>query len=61
MKYGNKTKAKGTHRSMGKKGGVTAGLEAGVAETQAVGKTGPDEVAGSHRPKAQRHGSIAMG
>ena len=61
MSYGSKKQAKGTHRSMGKKGGASAGLEAGIAETQKVGKTGPDEVSGSHRPKAQKHGSIAMG
>lgn len=51
--------AKGTHRSMGKKGGATVGLESGVAETQKVGSTQPDEVSGSQRPKAQRHGSVS--
>tara|TARA_R110000765_G_scaffold195825_7_gene301306 strand:+ start:7352 stop:7531 length:180 start_codon:yes stop_codon:yes gene_type:complete len=54
-------KASGTHRSMGKKGGVTPGLESGVAETMKVGNTNPDEVSGSQRPKPQKHGSIAAG
>ena len=53
--------AKGTHRSMGKKGYGETGLESGIAETQKVGNTSPEEVKGSQRPKPQRHGSIAKG
>jgi hypothetical protein len=52
-------KASGTHRSMGKKGHTTAGVESGVSEVGKVGNTNPDQVSGSPRPKPQNHGSIA--
>ncbi|MFG6159629.1 hypothetical protein ACGTNG_12555 [Halomonas sp. 1390] len=52
-------KQKGTHRSMGKTGGVQAGLESGVASTEKVGNTNPDQVGSTGRVKPQSHGSIA--
>lgn len=53
--------AKGTHRSMGTKGGVTAGLESGVAEKMAFkAGTGPETCKGTDRPKPVKGGSIAM-
>jgi len=53
-------KASGTHRSMGKMGGVKPGLDSGVTESMKIPKdSGPDTVSGSQRPKAQKHGSIA--
>ena len=50
---------KGTHRSMGKKGGTTAGLESGVAEVQKVAEEKPS-LAADTRPKPKKHGSIAV-
>lgn len=52
-------KASSTHKSMGKKGYASTGLDSGLSETAKVGKTAPEEVSGSQRPKPQRHGSIA--
>ncbi|MDP1931905.1 MAG: hypothetical protein Q8L60_10650 [Gammaproteobacteria bacterium] len=53
--------AKGTHRSMGTKGGVTAGMESGVAETMSLkAGQGPDITKDAQRPKAVKGGSIAM-
>lgn len=52
-------KATGTHRTMGKKGHTTAGLESGVSEVAKVGNTSPETAGGSQRPKPQKHGSIA--
>lgn len=51
-------KASATHRSLGKTGGASAGLESGVAEVAKVGKTEP-ETCKSDRPKPQSHGSVA--
>ena len=53
--------AKGTHRSMGKKGGETAGLESGVASVEKYKATeGQTTCSGTQRAKAEKHGSIAM-
>lgn len=49
----------GTHRSMGKKGGTTAGLESGVSSVEAIKQSVPD-LAKDTRPKASKHGSIAV-
>lgn len=53
--------AKGTHRSMGTKGGVTAGMESGVAEKMSF-KTGQgvEITKDAQRPKPVKGGSIAM-
>jgi len=52
---------KGTHRSMGTKGGVTAGLESGVAEKMSFkAGQGPTICEGTQRPKPAKGGSIAM-
>jgi hypothetical protein len=46
---------------MGSKGGVTAGLESGVAEKMSYkAGQGPEITSGSQRPKPQKGGSIAM-
>lgn len=54
-------KASGTHKSMGTKGGTTAGLESGVAEVQSMKAGEGIEVdSKTQRPKPKSHGSIAM-
>lgn len=53
--------AKGTHKSMGKKGGTQAGLVSGVAEVQShKAGMGVEVNEKSQRPKGKSHGSIAM-
>jgi hypothetical protein len=53
--------AKGTHRPMGSKGGATVGLVDGVSEVQKhKAGVGVEMTTDSQRPKAQKHGSIAM-
>lgn len=53
--------AKGTHRSMGSKGGATAGMESGVAEKMSFkAGQGAEIVSGSQRTKPVKGGSIAM-
>jgi len=53
--------AKGTHRPMGSKGGSSVGLVDGVSEVQKhKAGQGIEIVSDSQRPKAQKHGSIAM-
>ena len=54
------SKASGTHKSMGKKGGASAGLESGIAETMKVTKPESKEVGNTGRVKPSKHGSIAM-
>lgn len=52
--------AKGTHRPLGKKGGVSAGLESGVASVEKyTAGQGVDITEKSQRPKPKGHGSIA--
>lgn len=52
--------AKATHKSMGKKGGVSAGLESGVAETMSIDrKPASHEVGDTGRVKPQPNGSVA--
>lgn len=54
-------KAKGTHRPLGKTGGVSAGLESGVAEVKSLKESqGPARVEGSQRPKPEKLGSVAV-
>lgn len=56
-----KRKASGTHRSMGKTGGTTAGLESGVAEVKShKAGQGVAITQGAQRPKPVKRGSIAM-
>lgn len=53
-------KASATHKSMGKKGGAEVGLESGVAHVEKYhAGQGVEVDSKSHRPKPQRHGSIA--
>ncbi len=52
---------KGTHRTMGTKGGVTAGMESGVAEKMAFkAGQGVEICSGTERPKPASRGSIAV-
>lgn len=54
-------KASGTHRSMGTKSGATSGLESGLSEVQKYkAGQGVEINSKSERPKAKKHGSIAM-
>lgn len=53
-------KASGTHRTMGKKGGESAGLESGLSDVQKCkAGQGVEITEKSQRPKAKSHGSIA--
>ena len=54
-------KEKGTHRSMGKVGGASEGLENGLASVEKF-KTGKgvEICKGTERPKAKKGGSIAV-
>lgn len=52
--------AKGTHKSMGTKGGASAGLESGCADVQKYkAGQGVEITGGSQRPKPAKGGSIA--
>lgn len=57
--------AKGTHRSMGKKGGASAGLESGLSDVQKFKTDEGQKVcedgsnAGTQRAKPEKLGSIA--
>jgi hypothetical protein len=59
-----KKSASGTHKSMGRKGGTTAGLESGVAEVQSYkaeqGVEVNDGMSATQRTKAAHDGKIAM-